>query len=104
MWELVVGKLLGWIPAPARLHRVVAARLCSLVHPTFFSYGHPLPRGELHIDLALELWSKEKPTTVRAVVADAAGQSLVANWSAMQVPGDAVPVVREPRGSASAEG
>lgn len=99
MLDALLGKVLGWIPSPwsgVRLQHVVAARLCSLVHPTYFSYDHPLPRGELHIDFALELWSKEKPTTVRAVVAEAAGQSLVSNWTAVQLEGNGVPVLRDP--------
>jgi hypothetical protein len=48
-----------------------------------FWLGDPLPRGPLHVDVGLKLWTKSDRTTVREVRAAAAGQKLHAEFRAM---------------------
>jgi hypothetical protein len=78
----LVGRVLGWIPAPwsgVRLGSEASARVCTYGHPMVFSIGGPPPpRGPLHADLRLKLWIRSGPrTTVRGIEAAAAGQALV---------------------------
>lgn len=57
-----------------------SAHLCTDGHPVAWFVGgteQPWPRGPLHIDVSLRLWSRtEHRTTVRSVEASAAGQRL----------------------------
>lgn len=83
MLETLLGKLLAWIPAPwsgVRLGHEASARLCTDGHPVVWFVGgaeQPWPRGPLHIDVALRLWSRTGDrTTVRDMAASAAGQRL----------------------------
>lgn len=46
MFEAVLSKLLGWIPAPwsgVRLGHEAGARLCTYGHPIMFFLDEPLP-------------------------------------------------------------
>lgn len=81
MWETLLGKLLGWVPSPVRLKHKINARLCTSGHPLMMFLGDPLPRGPLHVDVTMELWVPEHRTTVREMVAEAAGQTLEPNAS-----------------------
>lgn len=87
MWETVFGRLLGWIPSPlsgVRLKYAITAKLCTDRHPIFIpGGGGPEPPGPVHVDVEMELWVPEHKTTVRDLIAEAAGQRLEPNvgWS-----------------------
>jgi hypothetical protein len=95
--ETLLAKLLGWIPAPwsgVRLGHDATAELCTFGHPIVFFVGldEPLPRGPLHVDLTLRLWSKTAHrTTVREVKATAAGQHLRPDFREMTLDEGAKP-------------
>jgi hypothetical protein len=77
MLETLLGRLLGWVPAPwsgVRLGTEASARLCSIDHVAIFGAPTSAP---VHIDLQLSLWNKtEHRTTIRRIEAAAAEQQL----------------------------
>lgn len=101
MLETLLGKLLGWIPAPwsgVRLGHEESAQLCTRDHPmvaVVYMDGRrdpPRPSVPAHIHVSLKLWSRtEHRTTVREVKATAAGQQLVPEFREMTLDTGAKP-------------
>jgi hypothetical protein len=81
--ETILGRLLGWIPAPwsgVRIGSEGKAHLCTFGHSPVYMVGPGVPDpppDPPHVDVDLRLWSRSgHRTTVRGAMAESAGQAL----------------------------